>query len=1134
MKKLIPAFNKTLMALSMSLFVSLPVLAVDTEIYTGANNAPSSVKPNLVFIIDTSGSMDTNVTVTTGTYDPATTYEGDCATDRVYWSTSGSPPGCGTSRYFLASSNKCSASATALSAGGDGFYVTRAARYKAKNNGDIWDDLSNNDHDDAVECQDDYGVHGETDDATNLYPADEDGGGPWRVDDTNAINWNNTGRTYTFYNGNYLNWRYSPGTTETKTRLTIVKEVFSDLMDSISDINIAVMRFDNKSETLNQGGYFAMPMQTLTADNRQSYKDAVNAFTANGYTPLSETLYESYLFYKGAAVDFGDNTDPATNVEGVLDPDDTSKYESPIEYQCQKNFVILLTDGEPTYDTDADSQIEGLSGFSAVTGASSCSGNCLDELADYMYTKDCRTTGMDDIQNVITYTIGFNTDQTLLNNAATKGGGKYYTADDTAGLTDVFTEILTEILAINTTFIAPAVSVNAFNRFTHRDELYYALFRPNTRPKWFGNVKRYKLAGDPPIIVDVNNNAAINPNTGFFTSTARSFWTPDANAPDGDDVKLGGASSMFTDPRTIFTYTGDTAPSDVTLNVDAHKLLDTNNAITKTMLGDAAMTDARRTALLTWAKGIDTLEEDGDGVDTDVRPYMGDPLHAKPVLITYGGTDADPDITLFAGTNEGHLLAINSVTGAELFTFVPQELLPNLATLYDNSANVAHPYGLDGPLTTWVNDANGNGVIYDANDTLETGEHAYIYQGMRRGGKNYYALNVTDRTSPILKWVIKGGVGGFSELAQTWSSATRAKIKLNGTDTQVLIFGGGYDAATQDDVDNTIAVNDTEGRAIFMVNASTGAKIWQAGPAGSGNDTGGDPNLVLSAMTNSIPSDVRVLDVNGDGYSDRMYVGDMRGQIWRFDIHNDTNTSAANLVTGGVIAELGGNTAATNRRFYYSPDVSLAKGATHLNIAIGSGYRAHPLNTVIHDAFFVIQDRNVYGPALNADGDPVYTAVTLANLYNATANTIGEGNNGQINAARTQLQNSQGLYIYMNENNGSFVGEKVLAKSITYSGKVMFTTYKPVAVAQAACSPSQGQASAYLIDISDGTPVADFDVSGGDFTRDDRRINLVRGGIPPEPSLVFHENGPVILIGTEKGPDPDILLQPRKTHWSVQ
>ena len=532
---------------------SPPATAEDTEVYLGASNTPSVVRPNLTFIIDTSGSMDENVTSTTsnGAYNPATTYTGSCNSSRTYWSSNGTPPSCGTDQYINNSANKCSDSSAALSSGGSGFYVGKLARYRIRSGTDRWESLSTSSNSESVECQADWGNHGETNN-TKPYPADENNGGPWRNNTTNAISWNSIGGTYTLYSANYLNWRASSTTTVTKTRLQIVKEVFSTLMDSISNVNVAVLRYDDKSADLNKGGYFVMPMQELTSANRATYKTTVNNFIASGYTPLAESMYESYLYYRGDNVKFGNSTTPGTNVSGVLTPGNTAKYKSPIEYQCQKNFTILLTDGDPTYDTDADSSIKALPGFSTVTGSTNCNGNCLDELTQYMFSQDCSST-FNDKQNVITYTIGFTLDLPLLRDAATKGGGKYYTANDTAGLTDAFTSILTEILAINTTFIAPAVSVNAFNRFTHRDELYYALFRPNARPKWDGNVKRFKLTGNPPAIVDKNGVAAIDATTGFFKSTVTSFWTDSADAPDGDEVRKGGAASKLTLPRTIYT-----------------------------------------------------------------------------------------------------------------------------------------------------------------------------------------------------------------------------------------------------------------------------------------------------------------------------------------------------------------------------------------------------------------------------------------------------------------------------------------------------------------------------------------------------------------------------------------------------
>lgn len=1127
-----------------TLLVASSVMAEDIEIYLTSSLTASEVRPNITFIVDTSGSMSTtDVPDTTEdtSYVPSHTYTGSCSSSRIYWSTDGTPPDCATTnQYVNTSANTCKASFTALGTSGSasGYYNDRFAQ----KNGTNWGSLSTSQHTNFLECQADWGVHGETNGSSKKYPANGSNG-PWNTNISKGIAWAATGGTYTMYSGNYLNWRTNPVVAVNISRLNSVKKVYSSLINSLgSNVNIAIMRYDARSASLNKGGYFVMPMQQLTDDNRSSYIDAVNNFTASGYTPLSETLHEAYLFYRGDTVKFGNSSTPGTNVIDVLNPSDTTKYKSPILYPCQKNFVVFLTDGEPTYDTDADSAIKALPGFSTVTGSANCTGNCMDELAQYMNTKDCRGD-LDGDQKVSIYTIGFGSDvvhtppatataaETLLLNTANKGGGKFYTATSTSGLTDVFNNIMVEILAVNTSFTAPAVSVNAFNRSTHRDELYFAVFLPSTDPKWYGNIKRFKL-GTSVLIEDANGNDAVDPGTGFFKSSATSFWTPTADAPDGDSAKKGGAASKLTLPRTAYTYTGSTAPSNANLAAVGNKLDESNAALTKAMLGDAAMTDERRTALLQWARGIDLLDEDNDTDTTDARRFMGAPLHAKPVLITYGGTSAAPDMTLFAGTSEGNLVAIDTDDGSEIFSFTPQELLPNLATLYDNSASIPVIYGMDGPLTTWVNDANSNGSLADS------GDFAYLYQGMRRGGRNYYALDVSNRSVPTLKWMIQGGAGDFAELAQSWSAALKTKIKYNGAEKTVLIFGGGYDTA-QDS--NATVASDTTGRAIFIVDADTGARLWQAGPSGSG------ATQVFSSMNYSIPSDVAIIDANGDGYSDRLYVGDMGGQIWRFDL-SKTNTGATDLATGGVIATLGDATSAGNRRFYYAPDISLSANGTYFNVAIGSGYREHPLNTDIHDALFVIHDPNVYGPARNSSGQAVYTTYTLSDLYDATSNLIGQGTTEEIATETAALASKHGLYIWLNE--GGFIGEKVLAKSVTMGGMVMFTTYTPTSGGVSGCAPSQGVSYLYYISTKDGTPgtnlTGDATKLDGDpsLVRADRKKAFVRGGIHSTPTILVQDTSPddpdsvdttmKCIEGTEAcGPTPS-RFSPSKTIWRVQ
>jgi len=345
-------------------------------------------------------------------------------------------------------------------------------------------------------------------------------------------------------------------------------------------------------------------------------------------------------------------------------------------------------------------------------------------------------------------------------------------------------------------------------------------------------------------------------------------------------------------------------------------------------------------SMLEWALGRDVKDDDEDGETDDNRYHMGDPLHSVPVTITYGGTTEDPDSVVFVGTNEGYLHAINTRDGTEHFGFMPEELTDNIPRLFNNDQSRCKIYGMDGNLSVWANDTDRDGHIKSAN-----GEHAFLYAGMRRGGSTYYALDVSDKDAPEFKWKITGGPNGtpgFEELGQTWSEMVPVNIKYGSTVKKVLIFGGGYDVSQDQKLTR---IPDTVGRALYIVDADTGALLWSGGP-GDHNET-----QTFADMIYSIPATPNAIDVDLDGAVEQIYVGDMGGRIWRFDVDTESDTLQ---LDGGIIADFGADdVVADTRRFYHTPDISLSviDSKQILNIAIGSGYQAHPLNRVIEDRF---------------------------------------------------------------------------------------------------------------------------------------------------------------------------------------
>ena len=214
----------------------------------------------------------------------------------------------------------------------------------------------------------------------------------------------------------------------------------------------------------------------------------------------------------------------------------------------------MLTDGDPTSDSESDSDIRSLAASTSGITDTFCAhsgDNCLDEMADVLHNRDINLD-LADKQTVESYFISFDpvnlstSALQLLDAAAEKGEGNHYPANNARELTEIFTQIIGEILAVNTTFTSPAVSVNAFNRTTNLDQLYYTIFEPNQRVHWDGNLKRFKLDFDDDnneIITDGNGDEAISAQTGFFKDTAQSFWTSNADAPDGSRAAIGGAAS---------------------------------------------------------------------------------------------------------------------------------------------------------------------------------------------------------------------------------------------------------------------------------------------------------------------------------------------------------------------------------------------------------------------------------------------------------------------------------------------------------------------------------------------------------------------------------------------------------------
>jgi type IV pilus assembly protein PilY1 len=1113
-------------AATVAVLGSAGAYADDTEIFVA--NPSNLAAPNIMLILDTSGSMGSN-TISPVPYDRNFTYvgTGDCAgtAGRVYWSTNNNVPDCSSDNWFDISFLKCAAAltGTALGTGGTGAYLDRFVRWRGGNNSRQWQALSNNNNPREVECRADSGIDGNLT-ATDPYPRvpfnrnNNSTDGVWTATAGDSIWTNaNAGTIATLYNSNYVTYYDQFRIPSVVTRMDIMKDAATRLLGALNGVNVGLMRYSRNGGTgdlLAQGGMVAYPVSPIET-NRQQLIDAVKSWDADGFTPLSETLFEAYRYFTGGAVGFGDTSVPFLSVAESRNPAtaDGDNYESPADFSCQKNYIVYLTDGLPTSDGQSNADIQALDNFATLGGACSAAGTgpdpdwrdsglCLAALAGYMYNADLRTN-VASKQNVTSYWIGFGSDVAggdalaYLNRTAQAGsGGKHnaFLAGDAETLTTVLTGLALQILQTSTTFSAPTVAVNAFNRTRSLSDLYVSVFQPTSERHWPGNLKKYRVkatVGGAVVVGQDANLPVISNTSGFFVEGAQSFWSDSA---DGPRVRDGGAANELPNPdvRNVYTYIGANPGTPASLTATTSAFIDTGGApITDAMLQLAAPqpSDPTRADLIAWIRGQDVRDQYpvgppvGNTIFTEQRRSMGDPIHAQPAIVIYGGTVATPNIddaAAFVPTNDGYLHSIDVRTGQELWSFIPQEFIPLQYDLFTNNVGPSKSYALDGEIRVLKFDVNGDGIV-----TSSAGDRVILYFGMGRGGKGYYALDVTDKTRPAFMWHI--GATELPGVGETWSTPTVGRVNVQGATQNsqklVLIMGGGYDPVQ----DGTGYNVDASGNRIFMVDALSGALLWSAGPSGS--------DLNRTRMTHGIPSAITVLDMNSDGFSDRMYAGDMSAQLWRFDITN--GNARGSLVAGGVIASLGSHDETThlavnNRRFYNAPDVAAIVepgAAPFLNIAIGSGYRGHPLNQTIQDRFYSIRDTSGFVALTQTQ----YDALTIITESSSTLLDV------TTNLTPTIPADTVGWRLNLNQPGGTWRGEKVLGEATTINNNIVFTTYTPsTGIPADPCAPTLGTNRAYAVKVRDGSPTH---IDGtADVT--DRYDDFVFGGIASDISMM--------------------------------
>lgn len=482
------------------------------------------------------------------------------------------------------------------------------------------------------------------------------------------------------YIGNYLNWLFyhaddtqrSWTYTNSICRMQVARLVVREIIERSQRVRFGLMCFN-----FDDGGDLRAPIGT----DQDDIIAEVMATAANDWTPLAESMEDVLDYFKGGS--------------------------SPIIAECQKNFLIVLTDGYPTKDLAVSSYLHDWDGDGNDPGTCSSMGapdpdsnDCsdhMDDIAGYMAHEDINSDFPGD-QHVVTYTIGFGVDASILQDTADNGDGLYFLADSAVDLWTSLELVMLDIISRIST--GAAVAVVSTER-GYEDRLYRGKFMPGT---WHGYLESFNLPyenGDSPVW-----------EAGYLLANR-----------DADD-------------RAIFTAVGPNR-----MNFDVGQVA--------SLMGPMGIGDLTTAGeVIEWTRGVDVL---GYRPRDDWK--LGDIIHSTPVVVGKPANfDPDPSYQTFmtsheyrskmvyVGANDGMLHAFDASNGHEAWAFIPEFSLPKLASVADS--NYCHEYSVD--LTPVVRDVK-----------IGSDWHTLLVGGGRQGGAGYFALDVTYPFSPEFLWQVE-------------------------------------------------------------------------------------------------------------------------------------------------------------------------------------------------------------------------------------------------------------------------------------------------------------------------------------------------------------------------------------------
>jgi type IV pilus assembly protein PilY1 len=587
-------------------------------------------------------------------------------------------------------------------------------------------------------------------------------------------------------------------------------------------------------------------------------------------------------------------------------------------------------------------------------------------------------------------------DEDYLKAAALAGGGLYFGVDQAfypfrAVMEEQLAEIIADIRAQGTAITGTAAKpVFSSDRLEADTAMYQSRF---STVGWYGSLKGYDLNDTTgeiqyPANWEASDELPTHSQRNIFTkglAGAEAFTSANLaqfTAIQRGDLEEVPASSGFTASDMIEYIRGNQSHEGV---------LDTDfRSRPRSLLGDMV----NSAPVYVGAPDMYYSESNHTGY-TD---YKTDKLSRSPMV--------------YVGANDGMLHAFNAITGVEEWAYIPQAVFKGgkdegLSALAHKTFNNDHRYYVDGtPVVVDVYiDHDGANTAEDDSDGKQW--RTVLIGTMRGGAAGIFALDVTDPIpaggvdfDELLLWELSGSdlIGDFAEIGNIYGDPSVVKLD---DDRWGVVFGNGYNGSTNK-------------AALYVLDVVDGSLISKIAVEEN------------NAATNGL-AQPKVVDLDGNGTADRIYAGDLLGNMWAFEAYlSGTDSHWRSVFAGGngpIPLFSGGDPITKVPVLMEHPD---GLGSPNLVVLFGTGklLETTDLTTMVDSGIYGVFDRGVGG-------------LSRVNLVERDLITSGDSRQFDTSSVALSAASESGWYFDLE------AGERAVTNPRLYRGVLFLSTMTP-------------------------------------------------------------------------------------------